>query len=238
MIWKLIWNMRAGPEVVHMDFQESSTPGKIKMVVTRPQTVLTYINRESRASTGLSKLDLSSSRKPWYPITMPKQLIFVDFQRDTFVMTPMGIHCLKLKDLAKIRNAEVAWVAQQSFWWQSFVSNKRSFLACTGLERLTFRISTPFLGDVVITSEEPDWAEQYAALHPPVAHSLPPGTVAGRLKRAWDKNLRVLRESLEGFRKHHPAWVPPKIILKFSADLYGFPLYEPRRFWWMRCQRG
>jgi hypothetical protein len=225
MIWNMIWNMRPGPDIVHTEIQHVGTFGRLKLIVTRPRTILLYINRESRASTCLSKLDLTSFRKPWKAIERPKQPISVDFKRDTFCMVPMAIHCLKLKDLAQIRTAEVTW--NQHDWRQSFVSNKRSFLACTGLERLILKIPTSFLGNVIITSEEPDWAEQYTALRPPRHFSV--WVSAQRVRLTWEEKLRTLGEHFEEFRKHHPAWIPPKIILKFSgyiSDRSGYP-----RFW-------
>jgi hypothetical protein len=212
MIWSMIWSMRPGPDVVDIDIIDINKGGKFqkfKLVVTRPQTILIYINRESRACTGLSRLDLRCTRKPWESIELPKQSIYVDFQRDTFRIAPKAIHCLKLKDLAKIRIFELLWIGYRDSWLHSFVSNKRSFLSCTSVERLILRIPIAFLRDVIITSEEPDWAEKLAAFQI--------GLMPQRLRLNWDHKLRILREGFEELRKHHPAWVPPKIILTFTG---------------------
>jgi hypothetical protein len=206
----MIWRMRPGPDVVDIDILDINERGKsqkLKLLARRPQTVLIYINRESRASTGLSRLDLGCTRKPWESIELPKQSIYVDFQRDTFRIAPKAIHCLKLKDLARIRIFELLWIGTRSSWLHSFVSNKRSFLSCTSVERLILRTPTAFLGDVTITSEEPDWAEKLATFQI--------GLMTQRLRVNWDRELRILREAFEEFRKHRPAWVPPKIILTF-----------------------
>jgi hypothetical protein len=211
MIWSM---MRPGPDVVDIDIIDISEEGKFhkfKLVVTRPQTILIYVNRESRACTGLSRLDLRGNRKPWESIKLPKQSIYVDFQRDTFRIAPKAIHCLKLKDLAQIRIFELLWIGNRSSWLHSFVSNKRSFLSCTSVERLILRIRTPFLRDVIITSEEPDWAEKLATFQI--------GAMPQRLRVNWDQKLQVLREAFEELQKHRPALVPPKIILTFIG--YG-----------------
>jgi hypothetical protein len=210
MIWSMIWSMRPGPDVVDIDIIDINEKGKFpkfKLVARRPQTVLIYINRESRACTGLSRLDLRCNRKPWESIELPKQSIYVDFQRDTFRIAPKAIHCLKLKDLARIRIFELLWIGNRSSWLRSFVSNKRSFLSCTSVQRLILRTPTAFLGDVIITSEEPDWAEKLATFQ---IRLMPQ-----QLRVNWDHKLRLLREVFEEFRKHRLAWVPPKIILMF-----------------------
>ena len=77
-----------------------------------------------------------------------------------------------------------------------------------------------FLGDVVITNEEPDWAEKITALRQDLGPNQEASDAARIMRRTWEGKLAVLGTEFERRRRKQPAWSPPSVEVEFSTSRY------------------
>jgi len=209
----MIWRFMSEPQIVHIGLLRCSSR---HLRVSRPPVMPLYINQESRAY-ALSHFGHGFHKNAYGDVRHP---VYVDFQRDIFHIPARILHVLAQEDLAQIRVFEIEWTQLVGRYGSLYKPDFRVFYFCGKLEKIILTVGFSFLNGVVVTTEEPDWAEKVSAFN------LYPWTpVAARiLRETWEDKMALLGAEFGRLRRLRPAWIPPKVIIKFfgCTNLSGF----------------
>lgn len=202
-----IWVFVRPSEVIHI---VSGYPRGYRVYGGRPPPMLLF-NRKYSASALTTFKHAFSSGCQKYPV-------YVHFKADVFVIKDDLFPYIAPEDLIRIRNLEVLWDSIQIF--ASIRVNFNFLDFCTGLKLLILLVRYSFMGDTVITNEEPDWAEQITALREDISSDQQAAVEVRRMREGWGIKLMELDAELIRRQQRQPGWVPPRVVLKFEQRRY------------------